>query len=83
MVNRFPDPLDTAKQLEMEQRKKALDAHAEKVANDIADLPAPCHDDDGNRVCCSCTVVIPKARLEAQPESVFCVPCKEQWEAAR
>ncbi|OOZ41694.1 hypothetical protein BOW53_02920 [Solemya pervernicosa gill symbiont] len=80
---RNADPFDEAKEYELNDRRAAIRNHQARVAADRADLPEPEYDEDGNRICACCTVVLDAERLEAEPDARLCVPCKSQWEKSR
>lgn len=65
------DDVDRAKDLEMGHRDASIQAQLDK--GKITEMPLVI---DGVRLCADCREPIPEARLEAQPESVRCVPCK-------
>lgn len=69
------DELDRAKNEEMADRQRALDAQAARARE-----TEPPRLVDGVRVCIDCGEPIPAARLAARPESVRCVLCKQQKE---
>lgn len=65
------DEADYAKEAELADRQRALDAQQERAR----EHEAP-RERDGVRVCLDCGDPIEPARLRARPESVRCVWCK-------
>ena len=72
------DDLDRAKDLEMGHREASIQAQLQN--GKITDPPLII---DGVRHCIDCEEPIPARRLEVQPESVRCVPCKSIFERER
>ncbi len=71
------DDVDRAKEREMRHRDLSLDAQLKKPDRSPGEEP---FEIEGVRVCLDCFVQIPAARLEAKPDAVRCVDCKEIWE---
>ena len=71
------DEVDHAKEREMLHRKLALEAQLNKPDRGPGEEPVEI---EGVRVCLDCFDPIPPARLEAKPDAVRCVDCKERWE---
>jgi phage/conjugal plasmid C-4 type zinc finger TraR family protein len=66
------DVFDRAQQRQAEDTEQALREHRDKVVN----KPGPqLYDEEGRVICWECQEPIPDARLEAHPESAFCVEC--------
>lgn len=69
------DDVDRAKEREMQHRAIALAAQLKAAM----ETETPC-EIDGLRYCLDCHEEIPQERIAIRPESVRCVPCKEQKE---
>lgn len=72
------DEADHAKDLEMADRQRALDAQMARAHE--TEMPRERH---GVRVCLNCHEPIDPARLKARPESVRCIWCqhlREHWQ---
>lgn len=69
------DDLDRAKEREMADRDRALKAQLAKGLERETPLYI-----EGERCCLDCYDPIPEERIEARPESVRCISCKEQQE---
>jgi len=71
------DDVDRAKDLEMMQRKNALDDVLSKPDRNAGEQQLFINDE----VCCiDCYEPIPQERLQIKPDAVRCVYCKEIWE---
>jgi DnaK suppressor protein len=66
------DDLDRAEQQERQQRQFAIKA----ALNSGIETEQP-DEENGIRYCLDCGMEIPQERLEARPESVRCVDCKQ------
>ncbi len=71
------DDLDRAKELEMMQRKAAIEAVLNSQDRSVGEEPIEI---DGVRYCLDCYDPIPQSRLEVKPDAIRCVHCKEIWE---
>jgi DnaK suppressor protein len=69
------DDLDRAKEREMADRERALQAQLAKGLETETPLYI-----EGVRCCLDCYDPIPEKRIEARPESVRCLSCKELLE---
>ncbi|MES9873138.1 MAG: TraR/DksA C4-type zinc finger protein [Candidatus Sedimenticola sp. 6PFRAG7] len=69
------DPVDKAKEAEVRFRNQSL-----KRQQDHARETETPHVEDGIHYCIDCGDEIPEERMDARPESVRCVPCKQQKE---
>jgi DnaK suppressor protein len=65
------DIIDRAKQLEMDQRQRAIDSQLAQSQETEEPL-----EEGGVRYCLDCGIDIDPDRLKARPQSVRCVECK-------
>lgn len=65
------DVLDAAKDLEMRQRKQALDAQKKRAQEPPQDI-----DDDGTVYCLDCHNIVSPERLKAKPDAARCIHCQ-------
>ena len=71
------DDLDRAKEQETQHRKQSLAAQLATPDHSPGEKPIIL----GDEICCiDCYYPIPEKRLEAKPDAVRCVDCKEVWE---
>ena len=68
------DDVDRAKELELQQRQRAIDAIRHRK-HEIPEL-----DEHGERICKDCGETIKKKRLAVMSHAVRCVPCQREYE---
>jgi len=74
------DDADRAKQLEMQQRQRAIDNALSEPDHGWGESQLTVSNEI---VCIDCYDPIPKERLAIKPDACRCVDCKEVWEKKR
>ncbi len=69
------DEFDRAQDLEMQFRERAISNQLSRHESETPD-----EDEDGNRYCLSCGVIIPPERIKAQKDAVRCIDCQTRKE---
>lgn len=69
------DDADVAKQYEIAERDSAIESHRQRAREHEKPIEI-----DGVRVCIDCAAAIPEERVQAYPDAVRCVRCKQEKE---
>ncbi|MEZ8102132.1 TraR/DksA C4-type zinc finger protein [Vibrio bivalvicida] len=72
------DQFDRAQAREQSDREDAIAHQLSQAAR--CRLEQPAEDEDGNRHCLSCGVLIPPKRIKAMPRATRCVSCQSRKE---